>query len=116
MMSLPLLPRRAPDTHKGTYGRVLILAGSPEMPGAAILAARAALCMGSGLVTCAIPAAIGPAVGAAVPEAIQSHLDGAAAVEKLRASLGRCDAAAAGPGLGDGALAATLAQVAIRHG
>jgi NAD(P)H-hydrate epimerase len=85
------------------------------MPGAAILAARAALRTGSGLVTCAIPAAIAAAVGAATPEAIQAHLDGPPASEKLRTLLVRADALAAGPGLGLSPLASTLVQVIVRH-
>ncbi len=53
--TLPPLPKRKADTHKGTYGRVLILAGSVGMTGAACLAARAALRGGAGLVTLGIP-------------------------------------------------------------
>ncbi|MGQ9589772.1 MAG: NAD(P)H-hydrate dehydratase, partial [Planctomycetota bacterium] len=70
----PGLAPRARDSHKGTYGRVLIVAGSRTMPGAAILAARAALRSGAGLVTAAIPEAIGCALAAAVPEATQIHV------------------------------------------
>lgn len=53
-----LLPEREPGTHKGNYGHVLILAGSPGKAGAAILAARAAVRSGAGLVTAAVPEAI----------------------------------------------------------
>ncbi|MEE9557857.1 MAG: NAD(P)H-hydrate dehydratase [Candidatus Brocadiales bacterium] len=53
--TLPPLPKRKSDTHKGTYGHVLILAGSVGMTGAACLAARAALRSGAGLVTLGIP-------------------------------------------------------------
>ncbi len=53
--TLPPLPKRKADSHKGTYGRVLILAGSVGMTGAACLAARAALRGGAGLVTLGIP-------------------------------------------------------------
>lgn len=45
------LPPRAPNTHKGDYGHVLVIAGSAQMPGAAELTARAALRCGAGLVT-----------------------------------------------------------------
>ncbi len=50
-----LVPSREPDTHKGTYGHLLIMAGSRGKTGAAILACRAAMRVGSGLVTLAAP-------------------------------------------------------------
>jgi ADP-dependent NAD(P)H-hydrate dehydratase / NAD(P)H-hydrate epimerase len=53
-----LVPRREPDTHKGTYGHVLVVAGSRGKTGAAILACRAAARMGAGLVTLAAPRAL----------------------------------------------------------
>ena len=52
------LPRRKPDSHKGDYGRVLIVAGSPGMCGAAVLAGEAAYRSGAGLVYYACPASI----------------------------------------------------------
>ncbi len=53
-----LLPERQPGTHKGDYGHVLLVAGSPGKAGAAILAARAAVRSGAGLVTVAVPESI----------------------------------------------------------
>lgn len=50
-----LLRPREPDTHKGTYGHLLVMAGSRGKTGAAILACRAAMRVGSGLVTLAAP-------------------------------------------------------------
>jgi ADP-dependent NAD(P)H-hydrate dehydratase / NAD(P)H-hydrate epimerase len=64
--SLPLI--RAADSHKGTYGHVLLLAGSVGKSGAAILAARAALRSGAGLVTIATPEPVQPIVAAGQPE------------------------------------------------
>lgn len=46
-----LAAARSPDAHKGHFGHVLVVAGAPERPGSALLAARAALRTGSGLVT-----------------------------------------------------------------
>lgn len=50
-----LIPTREPDTHKGTYGHLLVWAGSRGKTGAAILACRAAMRVGAGLVTLAAP-------------------------------------------------------------
>jgi ADP-dependent NAD(P)H-hydrate dehydratase len=63
--SLPRLPRRAADTHKGTYGAVCVIGGTcaagTMMPGAPALAARAALRAGTGLVKLLMPALVLPA-------------------------------------------------------
>ena len=55
---LPLLPPRRRDSHKGDYGRILVLAGSRGMTGAANLAGMGALRSGAGLVTVGVPDAI----------------------------------------------------------
>lgn len=47
----PILTKRTPDAHKGTQGRVLVIAGSAAMPGASALAVLGALRSGSGLVS-----------------------------------------------------------------
>jgi hydroxyethylthiazole kinase-like uncharacterized protein yjeF len=64
--SLPLI--RAADSHKGSYGHVLLLAGSMGKSGAAILAGRAALRSGVGLATIATPEPLLPIVAAGQPE------------------------------------------------
>ena len=53
-----LLPRRERDTHKGNYGKILLLCGSRGFTGAAALAARGALRTGAGLVYLAVPESI----------------------------------------------------------
>jgi hydroxyethylthiazole kinase-like uncharacterized protein yjeF len=52
------LPERKLDSHKYNYGHVLVVAGSPAMPGAAILCAEAAMRCGAGLVTLAAPTSV----------------------------------------------------------
>ena len=64
------LVAREPDDHKGVFGHVLIVAGSRGMAGAAVLAARAALRSGAGLVTAAVPLGVQRVVAAAAPEAL----------------------------------------------
>ena len=50
-----LLPKRHPEANKGTFGHLLSICGSMNMPGSAVLAASAAVRMGAGLVTAAFP-------------------------------------------------------------
>ena len=63
------LPARSLDAHKGTFGRALIVAGSVNYTGAALLAATAAVRAGAGLVTLAIPNLLHTAIVPALPEA-----------------------------------------------
>ena len=62
------VPRRPAVSHKGTYGRVCIVAGSTGMTGAAALASEAALRAGAGLVTLAIPKHLNPILEGLLPE------------------------------------------------
>ena len=62
------MPPRPLSSHKGSYGRVLVVAGSTGMTGAAALASEAALRTGAGLVTLAIPKHLNPIVEGLLPE------------------------------------------------
>jgi NAD(P)H-hydrate epimerase len=103
----PHFPPRSRDTHKGTYGHLLVVAGSLGKTGAAALAARAAMRGGAGLVTVATAASQQPVIAGLVLEAMTAALPetGArsastkaqAVVEELAATR---DAVALGPGLG----------------
>jgi len=110
------LPERRPDGHKGTFGRVLVVAGSVGMSGAAILCCRAALRVGTGLVTLAAPAQLNPVLEAALPEVITIPLpDGDGHIERLddvrfEEAIERADVLAIGPGLSR----ATEAAEAVR--
>ncbi|MBQ6807914.1 MAG: NAD(P)H-hydrate dehydratase [Firmicutes bacterium] len=64
------LPERDPDSYKGDFGHVGVVAGSPAMPGAAILAARGALKAGAGRVTAALPSACRTSFTAQLPESM----------------------------------------------
>ena len=66
----PLVQERRTAAHKGTYGHLLILAGSEGKTGAAILAGKGALHSGCGLVTLAVPAELNPIFETSLPEAM----------------------------------------------
>ncbi len=67
--AVPKLPERAGESHKGTFGTVLVVAGSAGMLGAAILCSRGALRGGAGLVRCALPTELMAPFTVAVPSA-----------------------------------------------
>ncbi len=106
-LTLPALPPRARDSHKGDHGRVLVVAGSRHYPGAAILAALGAGRAGAGLVHLAVPHSLVPAVVAAAPFAIllpcHETAEGGfalSAADELRAAAAQATAVVLGPGLG----------------
>jgi NAD(P)H-hydrate epimerase len=105
--AVPRLPPRAPDSHKGTYGRVLIVAGSRGMSGAAILAGLGALRGGAGLVQVATAGEVQPVVASYNPCYLTTGLpqddDGViagTAGSQILAELAKSDVLAIGPGLG----------------
>ncbi|MDR1263490.1 MAG: NAD(P)H-hydrate dehydratase [Oscillospiraceae bacterium] len=95
------LPPRKPNSHKGNYGSVMILAGSVGMAGTAALCVKAALRSGAGLVTAACPPQTMPIVQTLAPEAIARAVETA---DDIRAALEGKTCAAVGPGLGRDAL------------
>lgn len=109
---------RAPGSHKGTYGHVLVLAGSVGKSGAAVLAGAAALRSGAGLVTVATPAPALPLVVARAPAevmtaALPASPEGGftrAAVEPALALSAARSAVVLGPGIGTDPEAAAFVQ------
>jgi len=102
---LEIVPARAADSHKGDFGRVLIVAGSMGRTGAAHLAALGALRSGAGLVTVATPRSCVPIVAAMGPEYMTEPLDETPSGAIDFASLDRlfelnADVIAVGPGIG----------------
>ncbi len=98
--------KRKKNSHKGDYGRILIVAGSRGMSGAASLSALAALRSGAGLVTLAVPDSIYPIVARRDPEVMVQPFSSTAsgsihfkAFKKLSGLLQKQDVLAIGPGL-----------------
>ncbi|MDO4563591.1 MAG: NAD(P)H-hydrate dehydratase [Clostridia bacterium] len=98
-----LLPLRSKYSHKGTFGTLLVVAGSKNMPGAALLAAKAAYKAGCGLVRVATCADNIPIIAPCLPEAVFTPLPDENMQNTLEIILGAaecCDAVLIGPGLG----------------
>lgn len=119
--AVPRLGPRPADGHKGTFGKVCIIAGSVGMTGAAALAGRAALRAGAGLVRVATAKSALPTVAALEPcyTTIPLAEDGAGrigakAVHALLDLLGENDAVAFGPGVGTSAPLRSLVETLIR--
>lgn len=106
-LELPVI--RQPDSHKGTFGHVLLIAGSVGKSGAAILASRGALRAGAGLVTAAVPDIVLPMVASAQAELMTEPLASIklgtiaaanAKPQRLRALMQGKTLLAIGPGIG----------------
>jgi ADP-dependent NAD(P)H-hydrate dehydratase / NAD(P)H-hydrate epimerase len=102
----PWLPARPRSAHKGTFGRVVVVAGSVNYPGAAVLSAEAAYRVGAGLVTLATPAAVQGFLVPRLPEATWLILPDETGVlseqasEVLAREMGEAQAMIVGPGIG----------------
>lgn len=100
------MPRRDPQGHKGTFGKVDILAGCEGFTGAPVLAATAAVHGGTGLVFLQVPRSIYPIVAVKCDEAMPSPLPDQGgqcaqeAYDRILAKMSTCDAGLIGPGLG----------------
>lgn len=109
-----LLPARPWTGHKGTFGHALLIAGGEGHLGAAVLAARGALCSGCGLVTVQVPGHGLPVLQGAVPEAMAiADRDNARISELPRLDAYR--AVGIGPGLGTHADTAVVIKRIIQE-
>ena len=107
--TLPRLPRRERDAHKGSFGLALIVGGSRGMSGAVSLAGMAALRGGAGLVRLAVPDVCLDVVAAhepsymtiGLPSSAAGQIDGEA-LALIEQSAASATAVAVGPGLGRG--------------
>ncbi|MGA9723063.1 MAG: NAD(P)H-hydrate dehydratase [Candidatus Binatus sp.] len=102
-----LIRARPVNSHKGMYGHPLVIAGSRGKSGAALLASRAALRVGAGLMTAAVPESIQPIVAAGQAELMtepiadrDGHFDGDHAPDTLKILLDGKNALIVGPGIG----------------
>lgn len=105
------IPARRSDSNKGTYGKILVAAGSEGMCGAAYLAGLAAYRSGAGLVRILTPESNRLIVQSLLPEAIFTGYDTDSNVQVLsEANVSWADILVLGPGLGTEALSVTLVR------
>ena len=107
------LPARAMDTHKGDLGHVLVVGGDTGMAGAPVLAGKAALRSGSGLVSLATRAEHAVLAVTVQPE-LMAH--GPETLDELDALIKRADVIALGPGLGQGEWSQAMHRRALASG
>lgn len=116
-----LLPERKRDTHKGNYGKVLILCGSKGFTGAAAFASRAALRTGAGLVYLGVPECIYAIEAVKLDEPVvfalpdQDGMLAESASEKIMELLPKMDAVLFGCGSGIGAGTESVLKLLLRE-
>lgn len=116
------LPQPGFDGDKEVRGHVLVVAGSAEMPGAAILAGEAALRAGAGKLCIATAASVAPQVGAMIPGArviglgeTTAHGFQADSARRLGELAGKADALLVGPGMQDEAACVELVHSLLQR-
>lgn len=121
-MQLPSqLLRRSPDSHKGNFGHIFMLAGSARFSGAAVLCAKAAMRSGAGLVTLGIPKSLNSAIIKIKPNEVMTlplpeTKDGALALSgyrKISDFIKNIDVLVIGPGLSQNKSTQDLARKVI---
>jgi len=115
-----LVPARAADSHKGDFGRVLVIAGSVGRTGAAHLAALGALKSGAGLVTIATPRSCVATLAAMMPEYMTEGLEETAAGTIDFSAVDRvldlkADIIALGPGIGQDPSTSAFVQAIVER-
>lgn len=109
-----LLPRRRPDSNKGTYGKLLCFTGSKGMAGASVLSARSAIASGLGMVKVVTDEANRVIIQTSVPEALfDGYNDVRGAMNAIESSIQWFDAMLIGPGLSTSDKAKTLIKLLI---
>jgi NAD(P)H-hydrate epimerase len=115
------LPARRLSSHKGTFGHAGIIAGSVGKTGAAAMAAKAALRVGAGLVTVAIPSSVNDVLESKLLEAMtvpmpetKARTLSRTAFDRLRAFIGARTAIAIGPGLSTHPETVELVQALVK--
>lgn len=99
-----MIPKRENASNKGTYGKVLVVAGNDDMSGAAFMCAKSCLRMGAGMVKVFTTKGNENLIKTMLPEAMVSIYNEHDYKEKLQNNIEWCDVAIVGPGMGMGKL------------
>ncbi len=111
---LSLIPKRRRYSNKSSYGRVLVIAGSEDMSGAALLCARAAYKSGCGIVEVFTHESIAPVIRASLPEAIVStYSNGHIDFSRLHQAISAAGVVLIGPGLSKGEQAKKIVRYTL---
>lgn len=111
-----LIPKRSPEGNKGTFGKVLLIAGSRDMCGACILAGKSILKTGAGMVKIIAPECNREIIQSTLPEAVLYSYREIPKEREVEKALAWADAAVIGPGLGTGANAQFLLEYCLIYG
>ena len=110
------IPTRKPYSNKGTYGKVLLIAGSQGMSGAACMSSLSAYRTGCGLVQVFTPECNRSVIQTYLPEAIVTSWDGTEfPKEQLDKALEWSDVAGIGPGFGKGEVQREILTYVVQH-
>lgn len=105
------LPNRPEHSNKGTFGKVLIIAGSPNMAGAAVFSAKAAYRCGAGLVKVFTSEENRSIIQTSVPEALVSTYGDKLSKEQFIEEIKWADSIVIGPGIGRGKIAGEMVDI-----
>lgn len=107
------IPKRSNGSNKGSYGKILVIAGSDSMSGAAYMCSKAALRMGAGMVKVFTTKEIADVLKNTIPEAMITTYTDSDYAEKLTEDLNWCDVVAVGPGMGTGKISEEIVKIVL---
>lgn len=113
---LKKIPLRSESGNKGTFGKVLLIAGSKDMPGASVLCGQAVMRTGAGMLKIVSPSDNRQIIASAFPEAMIASYDAVEeAVDQIEKGLSWADVVVVGPGIGTGTDAAVMVHYVMKH-
>lgn len=113
---LCLLPKRPSHSNKGTFGKLLVIAGSANMAGAALFSAKSAYAVGTGLVRVFTAEENRTIIQTALPEAILTTYPAKKVdLQALKDAMNWADVILCGPGIGTGDTAAQIVKYVLCH-